>query len=96
MYSFIFLSVIEHLVIFFKLILFFLGEEEDAGNFTAVSPTSIPGNVLEQIIEQSAYKNLEDNKRTIKANSNRSHQNNLIFFNASATSLAHKAEAINI
>lgn len=78
---------------------FFEGEEEDPGNFR-VSPTSIPGNILEQIIEQSAYKNLEDNKMTKKRRQNRSiknrsYQNNLIFFTASATSSADKAEAVN-
>lgn len=51
---------------YFFLIIIFKREEEDPGNFT-VSRTSIPGNILEQIIEQSAYKNLEDNKMTEKA-----------------------------
>lgn len=45
---------------------FFKGEEEDPGNFTAVSQTSIPGNILEQIIKQSVYKNLDDNRMAKK------------------------------
>uniref|UniRef100_A0A674JDS3 Macro domain-containing protein n=1 Tax=Terrapene triunguis TaxID=2587831 RepID=A0A674JDS3_9SAUR len=75
------------------------GNKDNPGNYRPVSLTSVPRKIMEQIINQSVYKHLEDNK--VISNSqygfvnNKSCQINLIAFFDRVTSPVDRGEAVD-
>ncbi|CAM5092187.1 unnamed protein product [Eretmochelys imbricata] len=76
------------------------GTKDNTGNYKLVSLTSVPGRIMEQIVEQSICKHLEDNEVINNSQhgfvKNKSCQTNLIGFFDRVTSLLHRGEAVDV